>query len=131
MHLSKGDNEINPVLRLSCHNIPSDLKCCFAYCSIFPKGYEFEKDELIKLWMEEGLLKYCGRDKSEEDLGNELFDDLESVSFFQQSINPLYSRTILVMHDLVNDLAKSESREFCLQVVGDRVQDISKRTCHI
>ncbi|AES69324.1 putative P-loop containing nucleoside triphosphate hydrolase, leucine-rich repeat domain, L [Medicago truncatula] len=130
-HLSKGDDEINPVLRLSYHNLPSNLKRCFAYCSIFPKGYEFEKDELIKLWMAEGLLKCCKRDKSEEELGNEFFDDLESISFFQQSINPLYSRTILVMHDLVNDLAKSESREFCLQIEGDRLQDISERTRHI
>jgi hypothetical protein len=119
VHLSKGDDKINPVLRLSSHNLPSDLKCCFAYCSIFPKGYVFEKDDLIKLWMAEGLFKCCGRDKSKEDLGNEFFDDLESISFLQQSINPLYSRNILVMHGLVNDLAKSESRE--LRVIGCKI----------
>ncbi|XP_045819773.1 putative disease resistance protein At3g14460 [Trifolium pratense] len=127
-HVSKGDDEINPVLRLSYHNLPSHLKRCFAYCSIFPKGYEFQKDELVKLWMAEGLLKCCGRDKSEEELGNEFLDDLESISFFQQSV---YSHKIIAMHDLVNDLAKSESREFCLQIEGDKVQDISERTRHI
>ncbi|RHN65976.1 putative P-loop containing nucleoside triphosphate hydrolase, leucine-rich repeat domain, L [Medicago truncatula] len=66
--LLDGDNKINPVLRLSYHNLPSNRKRCFAYCSIFPKGYTFEKDELIKLWMAEGLLKCCRRDKSEEEL---------------------------------------------------------------
>jgi len=75
-----------PILRMSYLNLSSNLKHCFAYCSIFPKGYEFEKGELIKLWMTEGLLKCCGRDKSEEELGNELFDDLVSISFFQRSV---------------------------------------------
>ncbi|RHN66017.1 putative P-loop containing nucleoside triphosphate hydrolase, leucine-rich repeat domain, L [Medicago truncatula] len=129
-HVSKGGDEINSVLRLSYHNLPSNLKRCFAFCSIFPKGYVFEKDELIKLWMAEGLLKCCGRDKSEEELGNEFLDDLESISFFQE---PLYSwgDKRLFMHDLVNDLAKSESHEFCLQIEGDSLQDITERTRHI
>jgi len=35
------------------------------------------------------------------------------------------------MHDLVNDLAKSESQEFCLEIAGDSVRDISERTRHI
>ena len=35
------------------------------------------------------------------------------------------------MHDLVNDLAKSESQEFCLQIEGDSVQDKSERTRHV
>jgi len=129
-HVSKGGDEINSVLRLSYHNLPSDLKRCFAYCSIFPKGYKFEKDELIKLWMAEGLLKCCGRDKSEEELGIEFLDDLESISFFQQSLNYLGHKR-LFMHDLVNDLAKSESHEFCLQIEGDSLQDITERTRHI
>jgi hypothetical protein len=59
-HVSKGDDEINPLLKLSYHNLPSTLKRCFAHCSMFPKGYVFEKDEIVRLWMTEGLLK-CSR----------------------------------------------------------------------
>ncbi|KEH33150.1 NBS-LRR type disease resistance protein [Medicago truncatula] len=129
-HVSKGGDEINSVLRLSYHNLPSNLKRCFAFCSIFPKGYVFEKDELIKLWMAEGLLKCCGRDKSEEELGNEFLDDLESISFFQQPLD-YFGDKRLFMHDLVNDLAKSESHEFCLQIEGDSLQYITERTRHI
>ncbi|CAJ2638991.1 unnamed protein product [Trifolium pratense] len=128
-HVSEGDEKINSVLRLSYHNLSSNLKRCFAFCSIFPKGYEFQKDQLIKLWMAEGLLKCSGRDKREEELGNKFFDDLESISFFQQFMN---DKTRFVMHDLVNDLAKSESLKFCLQIdEGDKVQDICERTRHI
>ncbi|XP_058721433.1 putative disease resistance RPP13-like protein 1 [Vicia villosa] len=126
--LSERDSGINPVLRLSYHNLPSNSKRCFAYCSIFPKGYMFDKNELIKTWMANGLLNSYQSNKSKEELGSESFDDLESISFFQVS---LYFHGHFVMHDLVNELAKSESREFCLQVEGDKVQEISERTRHI
>ncbi|MCH97440.1 CC-NBS-LRR resistance protein, partial [Trifolium medium] len=68
-HLSEGDGNINSVLRLSYHHLPSNLKRCFAYCSILPKGRRFDKDETIKIWMADGLLKCCRTNKSEEELG--------------------------------------------------------------
>ncbi|KAB2084679.1 hypothetical protein ES319_A05G350600v1 [Gossypium barbadense] len=46
------DADIVPVLRLSYHYLPSHLKLCFASYSILKK-YEFEKIELILLWMVE------------------------------------------------------------------------------
>ncbi|XP_058721411.1 putative disease resistance RPP13-like protein 1 [Vicia villosa] len=127
--LSEKDSGINPVLRLGYHNLPSNLKPCFAYCSIFPKGYKFDKNKLIKMWMANGLLNSYKSDKSKEKLGSELFNVLESISFFQKSQDFDGGFT---MHDLVNDLAKSMSREFCLQVEDDKkVNHISKRTRHI
>jgi hypothetical protein len=116
LRLSEGDSNINPILRLSYHNLSSSLKRCFAYCSIFPRGHVFNKDEVIQLWMAEGLLKCCGTDTSEEELGNDFCHDLESISFFQQSIRR--DPEVLSMHDLVNDLAKSVSGEFCLRIEG-------------
>ena len=82
--MSAENNDVLPTLRLSYLYLPSNLKRCFAYCSLFPKDYEFEEKELVLLWMAEGLLQEIGQ-KPMEDLGAEYFRDLHRRSFFQQS----------------------------------------------
>ncbi|EOY18748.1 LRR and NB-ARC domains-containing disease resistance protein, putative [Theobroma cacao] len=120
-------DDILPALRLSYYYLPSHLKRCFAYCSIFPKDYEFRKEELIRLWMAEDFLAYSGEVVNMEDRGNEYFKDLTSRSFFQQLSG---NKSCFVMHDLISDLAKSVSGEFiCRLDSGDRFScKITKRT---
>ncbi|RVW71188.1 putative disease resistance RPP13-like protein 1 [Vitis vinifera] len=55
-NLPSEKHDILQVLRLSYYHLPSHLKRCFGYCAMFPKDYEFEKKELILLWMAEGLI---------------------------------------------------------------------------
>ncbi|TYJ36604.1 hypothetical protein E1A91_A05G318000v1 [Gossypium mustelinum] len=106
---------ILPALTLSYHYLPSHLKRCFAYCSIFPKDYEFEKKELIQLWMAEGLLELPKDNGDLEERGNEYFKDLRLRSFFQQSKG---KKSCFIMHDLISDLAKSVTGEFISRLEG-------------
>ncbi|XP_020236493.1 putative disease resistance RPP13-like protein 1 [Cajanus cajan] len=113
---------IIPALRISYHYLPPQLKRCLVYCSLYPKDYEFQKNELILLWMAEDLLKPGKTGKSLEEVGCEYFDYLVSRSFFQHARIKTPGNDF-VMHDLMHDLATSLGREFYL-----RSEDIGKET---
>ncbi|KAK9997542.1 hypothetical protein SO802_022228 [Lithocarpus litseifolius] len=101
------------ILKLSFNHLPSpSLKQCFAYCSIFPKDYVIEKEELIHLWMAEGFLQPSqGSSSVMEDIGNKHFDILLTNSLFQDVENDDYDNVkSCKMHDLVHDLAISISK---------------------
>ncbi|CAH1412448.1 unnamed protein product [Lactuca virosa] len=104
----KGD-EIVPALKLSYNDLSSLLKQLFAYCSLFPKDYVFDKEELILLWMAEGFLHQSTISKSMERLGHEGFEELLSRSFFQHAPD---DKSLFVMHDIMNDLATSVAGDF-------------------
>ncbi|XP_050280356.1 putative disease resistance RPP13-like protein 1 [Quercus robur] len=76
-------------------------------------NYEFEKNELVLLWMAEGLVQETERNKPIEDLGAEYFHDLVMRSFFQQSSN---NESLFVMHDLINDLAQWAAKGLCYRL---------------
>ncbi|KAJ8641181.1 hypothetical protein MRB53_017875 [Persea americana] len=115
-----------PALRLSYHCLPSHLKRCFGYCSIFPKGYEFEKEELLLLWMAEGFLQ-PKRWRQLEDIGRGYFDDLLQRSFFELSND---NQCRYKMHDLIHDLAQSVLGEVCCRIEDDGSHNISERVRH-
>ncbi|KAL6328491.1 hypothetical protein AAG906_038685 [Vitis piasezkii] len=127
-HLPSGP-EILPSLRLSYHHLSLPLKHCFAYCSIFPRNHEFDKEKLILLWMAEGLLHPQQGDKRRmEEIGESYFDELLAKSFFQKSIK---KKSYFVMHDLIHALAQHVSEVFCAQEEDDdRVPKVSEKTRH-
>ncbi|ONI14538.1 hypothetical protein PRUPE_4G286000 [Prunus persica] len=104
-------SDIIPALALSYHYLPAQLKLCFVYCSIFPKGYEFEKEYTIELWMAEGLIPQVENANKMEEMAQNYFDELSSRSLLQKS-----SKSGFTMHDLINDLAMFMSRGFCLRL---------------
>ncbi|KAK2654528.1 hypothetical protein Ddye_014384 [Dipteronia dyeriana] len=73
-----GEDKILPILKLSYHHLPSNLKRCFAYCAIFPKDYEFNEKKLVFLWIADGLIQQSRENKQLEKLGGEYFRDLIS-----------------------------------------------------
>ncbi|CAJ2658928.1 unnamed protein product [Trifolium pratense] len=105
------ESKIIPALRISYHYLPPYLKRCFVYCSLYPKDYKFEKDDLILLWMAEDLLQSPQNGKTLEEVGCGYFNDLASRSFFQ-SFGSGNQYLHFVMHDLVHDLATFLGGEF-------------------
>ncbi|KAG6673030.1 hypothetical protein I3842_16G090500 [Carya illinoinensis] len=108
---------IASILMLSYHHLPLHLKRCFAYCSIFPKDYEFKKTQVVLLWMAEGLIQQ-EENIEMEDLGVEYFDNLVSCSLFQQSSK---DKSRFLMHEIINYVAKLAAGDTCF-----RMQDRAK-----
>ncbi|KAJ9685832.1 hypothetical protein PVL29_017768 [Vitis rotundifolia] len=120
---------ILPSLRLSYHHLSLPVKHCFAYCSIFPQDHEFNREELVLLWMAEGLLHPQQDDgRRMEEIGESYFNELLAKSFFQKSIRGEKS-FCFVMHDLVHELAQHVSGgDFCVRVEDNKVQKVSEKT---
>ncbi|XP_047978576.1 putative disease resistance protein RGA3 [Salvia hispanica] len=105
---AKGGENISKILKLSYDHLSSpSLKKCFTFCSIFPKGREIVKGELIELWMAEEFLQPSRRDYMEF-VGNMFFNVLLQNSLLQVAYRDIYGNvSVCVMHDLVHDLASS------------------------
>ncbi|XP_028806814.1 putative disease resistance protein At3g14460 [Neltuma alba] len=113
------NDDVMPALRLSYLYLPSHLKKCFAYCSIFPKDLVLDKKKLALLWMAEGIVQQQSHgEKTFEIEAEEYFNELLSRSFFEQYGG---NSKKFVMHDLINDLAKFVSGKRCVQFEGNEV----------
>ncbi|KAF3457762.1 hypothetical protein FNV43_RR02421 [Rhamnella rubrinervis] len=110
--MARNINEIYPSLKLSYDHLPACMKRCFVYCSIFPYNFEFNKDDLIQLWVAEGFIQAQGM-RIVEDVGRDYFDELLWRCFFQPSSSntPTYKMPVLL-----HDLAQLVSRDSCLRV---------------
>jgi len=121
------NDKIMPALHLSYQYLPSHLKRCFSYCSIFPKDYPLDRKKLVWMWMAEGFLDYSKGDKMAEEVGDDYFSELLSRSLIQQSNDDAHGEKFF-MHDLVNDLATFISGKSCCRLECD---NISKNVRHL
>ncbi|KAL5755793.1 hypothetical protein ACOSQ2_020539 [Xanthoceras sorbifolium] len=107
-------------LLLSYFDLPSELKRCFLYCAIFPKDYDIQKDQLIKLWMAQDYLR-TQENKDVELVGEEYFEKLAMRSFFQDFKRNEFDGSIMSckMHDMVHDSAQYLTKNECFSVEVD------------
>jgi NB-ARC domain len=119
----KGTDGIMAALKLSYEHLSTNLKSCFRYCSIFPH-HEFDKDQLVDMWISVGLIPEGKDSHSQEKLAKEFFDTLVQKSFLEY-MDPYY-----VMHDLIHELEQALSKE-CLQVVGNDPVNIPPSIRHL
>ncbi|XP_057999833.1 putative disease resistance protein RGA1 isoform X1 [Hevea brasiliensis] len=128
--MKQNENGVLPALRLSYEQLPTFLKKCFAYCSFYPKDYQFNHFELIYFWMAHGLLESTNENEDLEDIGLHYFQELASRSFFQD-FEEMGSLIILCkMHDLVHDFALSLTQNEFSAITSSTTR-ISKSVRHL
>ncbi|XP_039130842.1 putative disease resistance protein RGA3 [Dioscorea cayenensis subsp. rotundata] len=103
---------IPAALWLSYKHLPSHIKRSLAYCSVFPRGHIFNREDLIHMWIAQGLIQPQEGTRM-EDSGIEYFDYLVRRSFFRSiepdnDMAPMFrklARPDYVMHDVIHKLA--------------------------
>ncbi|KAK4709469.1 hypothetical protein R3W88_030394 [Solanum pinnatisectum] len=118
-------NGILPALMLSYNDLPAHLKQCFAYCAIYPKDYQFCKDQVIHLWIANGLVHQFHS-------GNQYFLELRSRSLFEMvSESSEWNSEKFLMHDLVNDLAQIASSNLCIRLEDNKGSHMLEQCRHM
>nr|GMD13117.1 putative disease resistance protein RGA3 [Ipomoea batatas] len=101
-----------PHLYLSYNDLTPKMKQCFSYFAVFPKDYEIEVDELIRIWMAQGYVTM-------ESEGRELFGGLVMRSFFQDFKKDCMDSNIIKsckMHAIVHDFVQYLTRNECYNI---------------
>ncbi|KAM4080172.1 hypothetical protein ACB094_09G171900 [Castanea mollissima] len=124
--IAKNKGDILPALKLSYNQLPFYLKQCFAYCSVFPKDYDFNNVQLIQFWLAHGILQSPKDEKFElEDVRDLYIKELLSRSFFQDVYQENIWYYTFKMHDLALSIAKGE----CLVVT--KKSTLAAEVCHL
>ena len=92
-------------LQLSYNQLNLRLKLCFAYCSLFPRGCELDKDGLLSTWIALGYIEARNETQSLEDAGEEYVLNLMNCGLFQNAKKDFGCITNFRMHDFIYDLA--------------------------
>ncbi|KAJ3682990.1 hypothetical protein LUZ60_013217 [Juncus effusus] len=129
--LELRNSDILPALKISYDRLPIHLKQCFVFLSLFPKDYVIREDDIVSLWLSQGLVHPEGR-KSVEDTCVYYVTELMQRSMIQPSgIQLSDGSKSFIMHDLVNALAQSVSGKDFSRIETDKLHEVSREVRYI
>nr|UBY07340.1 NBS-LRR disease resistance protein [Dasypyrum villosum] len=107
---------IRNVLYLSFIYLPTHLKSCFLYCSLFPEDYLFKRKKLVRLLTAEGFIKERGENTLEE-VAEGYVKELIDRSMLQLVERNTFGRIKRFrMHDILRELAVDLCKKNCFGV---------------
>ncbi|CAL5052472.1 unnamed protein product [Urochloa decumbens] len=99
------------LVMMSYNHLPSHLKPCFLYLSIFPEDFDIRKQRLVDRWIAEGFVR-ARTGMTIQDIGEKNFQELLSRSMIQPSrVNIEGCVKSCRVHDIIWDIMVSIWRE--------------------
>ncbi|KAL6907938.1 hypothetical protein ACP4OV_002108 [Aristida adscensionis] len=116
--------KMKAILSFSYYDLPSHLRICLLYLSLFPRDYWIERDILIWMWVAEGFVS-----KEQEiglfEQGEIYFNELVNRGVIQTVENrykfpPYGCRAHVTLHNLIHSLSSEEN--FATSLLGNEGQ---------
>nr|AVF19605.1 putative disease resistance protein RPM1 [Triticum turgidum] len=125
-------DHIRNVLHLSFIYLPTYLKSCFLYCSLFPEDYLFRRRKLVRLWMAEGFIVEKGASTLEEVAESYLKELVDRNMLQLVGRNSFGRMNRFRMHDIIRELAVDlcQKDRFGVIYEGDKCGESLQRDVH-
>ncbi|XP_042380387.1 putative disease resistance protein RGA3 [Zingiber officinale] len=118
-HMDLIEEELRP-LYLSYEDLPSSLRQCFLYCSLYPQKDMYSK-KVIQFWVAEGLIMDeqdklrrdlpSQKQRTMEDLGEQIYRELICRNLLEADALLDVSKSFFSMHDHFRSLSANLMRE--------------------
>lgn len=121
--------DMQRILSFSYYDLPSHLKTCLLYLTIFPEDYEINKDRLIWRWVAEGFIQGGEQEIRLFELGERYFSELVNRNLIQPIVFDVEGRAgACHVHDMVLDLICCLSSEENFITILDGTKQIKNNS---
>ncbi|KAL6654506.1 hypothetical protein ACP70R_007971 [Stipagrostis hirtigluma subsp. patula] len=120
--------ELDNRIYMSYADLTPQLKQCFLYCSLFPKGTSIWNFQAISMWISEGFIHPQVRNISHDDdrleeLATKCYQELITRNLTEPTSSTSSTGYECTMHDVIRSFAQFIARDELLVVQDDQVKD--------
>ncbi|TVU26658.1 hypothetical protein EJB05_29212, partial [Eragrostis curvula] len=122
--VSQMPEELNSAIYRSYQDLDPPLKPCFLHFSLLPKSKEFYVDQIVGMWISEGIIH--GNIDDSEKIGREYYDELILRNLIEPNTHYV-DQQVCSMHDVIRSFAQYVARDEALVAGQSNKIDITSK----